>query len=94
MITKWIRFTVEAESTNAFLAEIALLESESKAEQGCAHYSAYQCLEKPATFFVLESWDSPEAFEAHRSAPHIVRFKSNCESMILEKSAVSLSPVG
>ncbi len=94
MITKWIQFTVASEHVAAFQTALAALERESRAEPGCARYAAFQALDQPGVFTVLESWDSPAAFEAHRTAPPLAAFKERAAAMIVEKSALSLDPVG
>jgi quinol monooxygenase YgiN len=93
MITKWIQFTVASDSIDPFKAAVVVVERESKAEVGCVHYSAYQSVEQLDVFTVLESWESEEAFAAHREAVHLAEFKTNCGEMILSKSALELTPV-
>ena len=93
MITKWIQFTVASDAIDSFKAAVVALERESKAEAGCVHYSAYQSVEQAEVFTVLESWESEEAFAAHREAAHIGEFKASCGGMILSKSGLELTPV-
>ncbi|WDE97262.1 antibiotic biosynthesis monooxygenase [Lentisphaera profundi] len=93
MITKWIEFTVEENDVNAFSLAMTKLELESSQEQGCAHYSVYQSKDEAALFTVLESWETSEAFEAHRVAPHIAEFKTQCAKMILNKRALELNAI-
>jgi len=90
MITKWIEFKVRPESVDAFRAELAQLERESRRENGCTYYAAFEVADQPGMFTVLESWETSAALEAHRRAPHMAAFKEMCESMILKKSALSL----
>ncbi len=93
MISKWIQFTVLADHAETFEAELAQLEIASREEQGCAHYAAFRDVDAPDVFTVLENWDSPEAFEAHRISPHVKAFKARCGAMITAKSGQSLKPV-
>lgn len=93
MINKWIEFTVEAASVDAFKASLAAVETGSKAEEGCVHYAAFQSEDDATLFTVLECWASKEAFEAHRIAPHIAKFKEDCGSVIVNKKAISLNPI-
>ena len=93
MINKWIQFTVSADNCNDFEAALQTLEKESKVEAGCAHYAVFKVSDSEGVFTVLECWETSEAFEAHRVAPHIAQFKESCGAMILEKSATSLSPI-
>ena len=93
MVNKWIQFTVAAENSDAFSKALIVLERESRLEEGCVHYAAFQSKDDPRVFTVLEQWATKEAFENHRVAPHISSFKEDCGSMILEKSALSLNPI-
>ena len=93
MVNKWIQFTVAPENSDDFAAALRILEKESKAEDGCVYYAVYKVDDTEGRFTVLESWASKEAFEAHRVAPHIADFKENCGKIILEKSALSLTPI-
>jgi len=94
MSTKWIQFTVAPESAATFEAELTKLVHASLAEEGCVQYAAYRDAKTPNIFTVLESWENEAAFEAHRNAPHVARFKETCGSVILEKSGQALTPVG
>ena len=93
MVNKWIQFTVSAENSTAFSKALKVLVRESRLEEGCVHYAAFQCMDDPGVFTVLEQWQSKDAFENHRVAPHINSFKEDCGSIILEKSALSLNPI-
>lgn len=93
MVNKWIQFTVAAENSDAFSKALNVLVRESRFEEGCVHYAAFQCLDNPGIFTVLEQWATDEAFQNHRIAPHISSFKTDCGSIILEKSALSLNPI-
>ena len=81
------------ENIEIFSKVMAGLERESKSEQGCAHYSVYQSKDEATLFTVLESWETSEAFEAHRVAPHIAEFKAQCAKMILNKRALELNSI-
>ena len=93
MINKWIEFTVEADSIEAFKASLTAVETASKAEEGCVYYAAFQNADEDTVFTVLECWASKEAFEAHRVATHIAKFKEDCGSIIVDKKALSLNPI-
>ena len=93
MVNKWITFTVAPENSDDFAKALEVLERESRAEDGCVYYAVYKVKDTEGRFTVLESWASKDAFEAHRVAPHIAEFKGQCGSMILEKSALELTPI-
>ena len=93
MINKWIEFTVEAANIDAFKASLAAVETGSKAVGGCVHYAAFKSADDATLFTVLECWASSEAFEAHRVAPHITKFKEDCGSVIVSKKAISLDQI-
>ena len=93
MVNKWIQFTVAPENCADFHSALKILEKESKAEEGCVYYAVFKVDDTEGRYTVLESWASKDAFEAHRVAPHIAAFKNNCGGIILEKSALSLTPI-
>ena len=93
MVNKWIKFKVAEENGNAFSKALQVLVRESRLEEGCVHYAAFQCMDDAGVFTVLEQWATEEAFENHRVAPHITAFKNDCGSIIIEKSATSLNPI-
>ena len=94
MLTKWIQFTVEPGMAGAFQAGLRQLEEASKLEVGCVYYAAFRDESQAGTFTVLETWEDDAALQAHRETPHIASFKAICGDMILDKSALSLKPLG
>ncbi len=94
MITQWIQFTVKAAAVAVFKAELVTLERESRREPGCAYYAAFQASDHPEIFTVLERWETPADFDAHRRSRHITAFKERCDGMITLKTALALNPVG
>jgi quinol monooxygenase YgiN len=48
----------------------------SEREPGCRQFFAHQSLDDPTRFFLYETYDSPEAFAAHRRTEH---FQHNIE---------------
>ncbi len=42
----------------------------SEREPGCRQFFVHQSLEDPTRFFLYETYDSPEAFAAHRRTEH------------------------
>ena len=93
MINKWITFKVAEENSTDFFKALEVLVRESRLEEGCVHYAAFQDKSNAGTFTVLEQWASEDAFEKHRIASHITAFKNDFAGMILEKSAQSLNPI-
>ena len=93
MITKWIQFRVAPESAEVFCAALARVEVASLAEDGCGQYLAFRSEEEPTVFTVLESWETAEAFDAHRTSAHVAAFKNECGEMIVEKSGLGLRPL-
>jgi quinol monooxygenase YgiN len=51
----------------------------SEQEPGCRHFLAHRALEDPTRFFLYESYDSAEAFAAHRESEH---FRRNIETTL------------
>jgi quinol monooxygenase YgiN len=66
-----------------------------RAEDGCIEYEAhvdaasvgpYQAMLGPDTFVVLESWESPEALNAHVSAPHMVAYGAKVKDLYANRA--------
>jgi quinol monooxygenase YgiN len=93
MITKWIEFTVAAESAETFAAEFAKMQEASRPEKGCAHYSVFGDKADRNVFTVLESWETAENLKAHRESAHMAAFKEKCGAMIVEKRALDLQAI-
>ena len=49
---------------------IALVEP-TRREAGCLTYDLHLRRDDPRSFMFFERWESPEALEAHRTAPHM-----------------------
>ncbi len=94
MITKWIEFTVAAESAEIFSSELAKMQTASRPEAGCVHYSVYRSNDDACLFTVLESWETSQHLEAHRHTAHMSAFKENCEHLIVVKAVKELAAIG
>jgi quinol monooxygenase YgiN len=72
-----------------------------RAEKGCVEYDAhvdatgvgpYQANLGPDTFVVLETWESPEALNAHVSAPHMVAYGAKVRELYASRAIHVLAP--
>ena len=52
----------------------AKLTAESRKEPGCAMYVAHRHKTEPRRYFIYEQYKDDAALEAHRSAPHFLKF--------------------
>jgi quinol monooxygenase YgiN len=52
----------------------------SRDEPGCLEFSVYQRQDEPRRFLLYERYESEEAFQAHRQAPH---FKAIIEQQVV-----------
>lgn len=64
-IVMHVKNAADVEKVRGLLAEQRRL---SLAEPGCLRFEAYQSQNEPATFFLVERWESQAAVEAHRRA--------------------------
>jgi quinol monooxygenase YgiN len=51
----------------------------SEQEPGCRQFLAHRAVEDPTLFFLYETYDSEEAFAAHRRSEH---FRTNIEQTV------------
>lgn len=72
-----------------------------QAEQGCLEYGPAIDLEGarpmqlafgPDTFVVIEKWESPEALNAHATAPHMAAYAARTREMIASRVIHVLTP--
>jgi len=49
--------------------------SEFLKEDGCISYDYYYPYENPDAIFFVERWETPDAWEAHKVAPHTQRLQ-------------------
>lgn len=63
-------FRVKPEAIEVARPIIVKLIEETRKEPGLIRYDWYQDAKEPGTFIALETFASPEAFEAHRHSAH------------------------
>jgi len=54
-----------------------LLAPATRAEPGCRMYLVHRSTTEPRRFFLYEQYDDQAALDAHRAAPHFVKYASN-----------------
>jgi len=73
-----------------------------RAEKGCIEYAAhgdaegigpFQAKFGPDSFVVLESWESPEALNAHIATPHMKTYGQQTKDLILSRAVHVLSAI-
>ena len=73
-----------------------------RAEKGCIEYAAhvdtegigpFQARFGPDAFAVLESWESPEALNAHIATPHMRAYGQNTKDLIASRAVHVLSAI-
>ncbi len=60
----------------------SLVEPTSK-EQGFVNYDLHEKLGDPSTFFLYENWESEAALEDHFATPHLQRFMSRVDDLLV-----------
>ena len=72
----------------------ALLEEQAaavrKAEPGCLEYRPHRSTTDPELFLFYEQYRDEAAFEAHRKAPHLARYRERREKEGLTEGAVEV----
>jgi quinol monooxygenase YgiN len=67
------QYTIAAGNEQAVLGLVAELEIASREEPGCLSFDAYLKTGDANSLVLLERYESPAAFEAHRATPHFAR---------------------
>ena len=79
MLTVIATYRADPESAQTVADVLAGHAAISEQEPGCRQFLAHQAVDDPARFFLYETYDSMEAFEAHRASSH---FKENIEAKL------------
>ena len=89
-LCKQIEIIAKANSIDNLKQLLTELIEPSRAEPGCVKYELYQCEEQSERFIIIESWESAEALNAHKSTPHFQHFKLAMPELVEDKSSTSL----
>jgi quinol monooxygenase YgiN len=65
----------ESDAETVFAA-VQQLARESRLEAGCLRYDVYRSGKAPVLSIIQEEWESDDALQAHRSSPHVEKFKA------------------
>jgi quinol monooxygenase YgiN len=79
MVTVIATYRTTPEAADAVAYLLARHATTSEREPGCRRFLAHRALEDPTRFFLYESYDSDEAFAAHRRSEH---FRQNIEGTL------------
>lgn len=79
MFTVIATYRTTPESARAVADLLAKHAVTSEQEPGCRQFLAHRALDDPTRFFLYETYDSDEAFAAHRRSEH---FRQNIEQTL------------
>jgi quinol monooxygenase YgiN len=65
----------------------------ARAEPGCRGYEVAELLDEPATFLVVETWDSPDAMRAHFASADHATFQHQVDELLARPSEVFVHSV-
>lgn len=75
MIVEYIRYRLNADQAEDFLAAYGRAQAELLASEHCLGYELNRCLKEPERFILRIEWKSPEAhLEGFRKSPEFQRF--------------------
>lgn len=64
------------------------------AEPGCLRYALHRDAGSPETFVLIKNWASPEAIEAHRTAPALADLVAGLDGLLAEPLRIQrLTPI-
>jgi quinol monooxygenase YgiN len=67
------RYTIAQGNRDRVLSLVAELETTSRGEDGCLAFDAYLKTDSSDVLMLVERYQSPAAFDAHRATPHFAR---------------------
>jgi quinol monooxygenase YgiN len=84
-ITKQVTFIAKEDTVQELKDMLKTMVEASKNEVGCLLYDIFQLKDNPRKFVVVESWESEEALEGHKTSEHYKYYKANFEPFCEEK---------
>jgi quinol monooxygenase YgiN len=76
------RFHARVGNENAVAAALDEVLAPSRKEPGCLSIHAFRSVRDPQLFYIHSRWTNEEAFDAHATLPHTVRFIERVEPLI------------
>ena len=73
--------TAAERKANELSAKLQAMLTPTHAEPGCEFYRLYKS-ERTGSFFFHELWESEEALDAHRKAPHFLQLKQATQNLL------------
>ena len=89
-ITKMVTFIAKDEYVKELKELLEMMVIPSKAENGCLNYNIYQYKNEPNKFSAVETWESEEALNGHKTSPHYKIYKKYFEQYCKEKYTTEL----
>lgn len=65
----------------------------ARAEPGCAGYEVAELVDEPATFLVVETWESAEAMRAHFASDDHASYQHQVDELLARPSEVLVHEV-
>ena len=84
-ITKRVTFIAKEDFVEELKELLEMMVIPSKAEDGCLNYNIYQYKENPRKFMAVETWESEEALNGHKTSPHYKVYKKYFEQYCEKK---------
>ncbi|VXB25278.1 Antibiotic biosynthesis monooxygenase [Arthrobacter sp. 9AX] len=80
----------EADLQEALLA----LQTVSRGDEGCLHYTVFTDAQRPGTFVLFEGWSSADDLKAHNEESHVMEFVQAVDSLLAVPFSVTpLAPL-
>lgn len=92
MLVLQVAFKIKAERVDDFLKEIAAnAASAVRDEPGCMRFDVLQDSEDPSRIYLYEVYKDDAALDAHRQAPHYLRWRDAVQEWHAEPAVRHLS---
>lgn len=86
MITVVAHYRTRSEAADTVRELLARHSAASRAEPGCRRFDAHQDTADPSRFVLVEAYDDPAAFAAHRETEHFrVNIEQTLAPLLLER---------
>ena len=76
---------IDPAKTDAAVAAMKEMMTESRKEKGCGTYTFTRDLSEPGRFYIIEEWESDEALAVHFKTLHMAKFQAAVPTLGLKE---------
>ena len=87
------RVQCRPEQREDLVAQLELMQDNSRREDGCLRYGFFAAVEDPLSFIAVEEWADREALDRHFAEPHLREFTGRLLELISTQPEIAIHEV-